>query len=180
MAREPSSRRYAQALFELASQHDKTEAWLEQLRQADSALSDPVISAYLQSPRVGLEQKMGVVRLLLEELDTLVVNTVGLLISRRAFSVLPSVVAAYSSLLNERLGRLQAIATSAVTLTGEQHARLGDLLRQVLGKEVLLELQEDSGLIGGVVVKMGDQVVDGSVRTRLQQLRRQLSERPVG
>ena len=180
MAREPSSKRYAQALFELAHEQDKVEAWLDQLRQADSALSDSVINAYLESPRVGLEQKMSVVRQLLWALDTLVVNTVGLLISRQALSILPKVAAQYSALLNERQGRLQATATSAVLLSGEQHNRLGALLRQALGKEIVLEVQEDSGLIGGIVVKIGDQVVDGSVRTRLQQLGRQLAEQPAG
>ena len=103
----------------------------------------------------------------------------GLLISRQALAILPGIVAEYSALLDERQGRLRATATSAVALSDEQRASLGALLRQVLDKEVVLEVREDSELIGGIIVKVGDQVIDGSVRTRLQHLRRQLVEQPV-
>ena len=180
MAREHSNKRYAQALFGLGQEQERVEAWLDQLRQAQLALSDSVISAYVRSPRVRLEQKMELVQQLLSGLDKLVVNAIGLLISRRALAILPAIVREYSALLDDQQGRLQATATSAVALSDEQRTRLGTLLHQVLDKEVVLEVREDPELIGGIVVKVGDQVIDGSVRTRLQQLRRQLVEQPTG
>lgn len=180
MARAPSSKRYAQALFQLAQEQGTVDAWLGQLRQAQSALADPAVIAYLGSPRVPLEQKMELVAQLLAGLDRFVVNTIGLLISRRSFSILPNVAGEYAALLDISRGRVQATATSAVQLSEEQRSRLGGLLSQMIGKEVVLGLREEPSLIGGIVVKVGDQVIDGSVRTRLQLLRRQLLGQPAG
>ena len=180
MARQPSSKRYAQALFQLAQEQGTLDEWLGQMREAQSALADPTVTAYLGSPRVRLEQKVEIVSQLLVGLDKFVVNTIGLLVSRRAFSSLDNVVGEYAALLDITRGRVQATATSAVGLSDEQRSRLEGHLSKMLGKEVVLGVREDSALIGGIVVKVGDQVIDGSVRTRLQLLRRSLVEQPVG
>ena len=76
-------------------------------------------------------------------------------------------------------GRLQATVTSTVPLSSEQSGRLGATLKQVFDAEVVLHVQEDPSLVGGMVIKVGDQVIDGSVKTRLRQLRFQLLERSV-
>ena len=174
MARTPTAKRYAQALFAIARDSGAEQAWLEDLRAAREALADPTVVVYLGTPRVPIEDKQRIVAELLEGLEPMVANTVGLLIGRQALSLLPAIVAAYAELLNESLGRLTATMTAATAVSNEQRERLTASLSTMLDKEVVLDVREDASIIGGALVRVGDQIIDGSVRTRLQALKHRL------
>ena len=180
MAGAPAPRRFAQALFLLAAERNSTEAWLDQLRDAATALGEPTVTAYLGFPQVRAEEKLGLVRQALGGLDDLVVTAVAVLVQRRGARLLPEVVAAYAALLDDHLGRTQANVTSAVPLSREQQRRLENQLASLVRKEVVLRAREDEDLMGGVVVRVGDQLIDGSVRSRLEQLRQRLARAPIG
>ena len=176
---QPSAKRFAQAVFSLGRDQGKAEAWLEQLREAELTLSDKDITEFLGSPRVRLDDKTRMLRGAFGGFDNIVLNTICLLISRQSLSILPGIVKEYSSILDLNAGRLQATVTSTLPLSSEQSGRLGATLKQVFDAEVVLHVQEDPSLVGGMVIKVGDQVIDGSVKTRLRQLRFQLMERSV-
>ena len=180
MAKAPTAKRYAEAMFKLAQEHGSEGAWLEQLERAREALAEPTVRTYFGLPQVQLQLKLDAAAQLLEGADPLVVNMVGLLTSRRALSLLPAVVSEYAALLNDSRGLVQATVTSAVPLTDAQQGRLRGQLRDMLDKDVALDVQQDPEVIGGVVVRVGDQVIDGSVRTRLQALRQRLAQAPAG
>lgn len=180
MARGPSARRYARALFDLAAERGRQEEWQAQLRDATSAASEPSVALYLGLPRVPVEDKLDAVRQLLEGYDPMVVNAVQLLTQRRALDALPDVAAAYDALLNESMGRVPVSVTSAIALSDPQRARLSGELERVLRGDVVLDLREDEGLLGGLIVQVGDQVIDGSVRTRLDSMRRTLQHQTAG
>ena len=180
MARGPSARRYARALFDLAAERGRQEEWQAQLRDATSAASEPSVALYLGLPRVPVEDKLDAVRQLLEGYDPMVVNAVQLLTQRRALDALPDVAAAYDALLNESMGRVPVSVTSAVALSAPQRTRLSGELERVLRGDVVLDLREDEGLLGGLIVQVGDQVIDGSVRTRLDSMRRTLQHQAAG
>jgi F-type H+-transporting ATPase subunit delta len=174
LAKVPTAKRYAQALFELALEGGSQEAWLDELRLAQEALGDPTVGVYLGTPRVRIVDKLGIVAQLMEDREPLVASLVGLLVSRHASSLLDAVADAYGDLLNERLGRVRADVTTASTLSAEQQTRLQESLGSMLAKEVMLDTHEDPDIIGGVIVRVGDQIIDGSVRTRLIGLRQRL------
>ncbi len=180
MARGPSARRYARALFDLAAERGRQEEWQAQLRDAVSAASEPSVALYLSLPRVPVEDKLDAVRRLLEGYDPMVVNAVQLLTQRRALDALPDVAAAYDALLNESMGRVPVSVTSAVALSAPQRTRLSGELERVLRGDVVLDLREDEGLLGGLIVQVGDQIIDGSVRTRLDSMRRTLQHQAAG
>lgn len=180
MARRPSARRYAQALFDLAAERGRQGEWQAQLRDATAAASEPSVALYLGLPRVPVEDKLDAVRQLLEGYDPMVVNAVQLLTQRRALDALPDVAAAYDALLNESMGRVPVSVTSAVALSDPQRSRLSGELERVLRGDVVLDLREDEGLLGGLIVQVGDQVIDGSVRTRLDSMRRTLQHQAAG
>ena len=180
MARGPSARRYARALFDLAAERGRQEEWQTQLRDAASAASEPSVALYLGLPRVPIEDKLDAVRRLLEGYDPMVVNAVQLLTQRRALDALPDVAAAYDALLNESMGRVSVSVTSAIALSDPQRTRLSGELERVLRGDVVLDLREDGGLLGGLIVQVGDQVIDGSVRTRLDSMRRTLQHQAAG
>ena len=180
MARGPSARRYARALFDLAAERGRQEEWQAQLRDAVAAASEPSVALYLGLPRVPVADKLDAVRRLLEGYDPMVVNAVQLLTQRRALNALADVAAAYDALLNESMGRVPVSVTSAIALSDPQRTRLSGELERVLRGDVVLDLREDEGLLGGLIVQVGDQVIDGSVRTRLESMRRTLQHQAAG
>ena len=105
----------------------------------------------------------------------LVVNFLGLLVERRATALFPAIVREYGALLHESQGRVQASVATAAPLSGEQQTRLAASLGAALDRSVALDVREAPEIIGGMVVRVGDQVIDGSVRSRLAALRRQLA-----
>ena len=176
MAKAPTPKRYAQALFQIAREHGTEELWLDGLRQAQQSLSEPPVSTYLALPQVHLDQKDKVVQQVLADLAPYLSNLVRLLASRRSLALLPAVVQAYEALLDASRGRVRAVVTSAVPLAQGQQERLQQLLGEMLDKEVVLSARQDPAVVGGLVVRVGDRVIDGSTRTRLESLRRRLSE----
>jgi F-type H+-transporting ATPase subunit delta len=175
MAKAPIARRYAQALFALAAEHGRQEAWAEALVRLEAAAAEHTVALYFAEPRIGVEAKAKTVALLAEGEDALLANFLGLLAERRAMGVLPAIRREYQGLLDESLGRVQATVTTAVALTDAQRARLAQGLSQALGKQVSVDASEEPAIIGGLVVRVGDQVIDGSVRTRLEALRASLA-----
>ena len=176
MPRGPTARRYAQALFELAQDQDqgKEEAWLAQLTQASDALGAPTVALYLSVPRVPMARKHEAIDDLMEGADRLLTNAVNLLAARASLALLPAIVREYGLRLTESQGRAQARVTSAVALSDGQEGRLRGLLRDMLERDVVIEATVDPDIVGGVVVQVGDQIIDGSVRTRLEALKRRL------
>ena len=174
MARTPTPKRYAQALFEIAREHGAEEAWLEGLRRAQQSLSEPPVSTYLAAPQVRLGEKDWAIQQVLAGLDTLPSNMVRLLASRHSLARLPKVVLAYEALLDELRGRVRAQVTSAVAVDRDRRDRLQELLKGMLEREVVLSVGEDPAIIGGLVVRVGDRVIDGSTSARLEALGRSL------
>jgi len=175
VAKAPTARRYAQALFALADEKNATEAWLDDLRELKAEMDDPTVALYLSTPRVPAEQKLAVVAQLCEGRDTMIGNLMGLLSSRLGTALLGAVAAEYESLLNVRLGRVSAVVTTAAPISDAQQQRLRESLGTSLQKAVVLETREDPEIIGGVLVRVGDQIIDGSVRSKLLALKQRLA-----
>jgi F-type H+-transporting ATPase subunit delta len=102
-------------------------------------------------------------------------NLMGLLTSRLGTALLGAVVAEYEALLNVRLGRVSAVVTTAAPISDAQQQRLRESLGASLQKTVVLETREDPEIIGGMLVRVGDQIIDGSVRSKLLALKQRLA-----
>ena len=176
MPRRPSAKRYALALYQLAQDRDQVETWQTDLQALDEALQEREFAAFLGMPKIRLSQKMSVIRDGLPGLDPLVYNFLGLLVSRRMVDVLPSVREEYGKLLDQLHGREQAYVTSAVPLEADHRERLARYLGELIGKEIELTATVDTSIVAGLVVRVGDRLIDGSARTRLQDLKKSLAE----
>lgn len=174
MAKAATPKRYALALFQLAQEHGSEQEWLEDLRVAHASVSDATVGTYLSTPRISVADKLIVVKQILEELSPLVANLIGLLVSRQTLSLLGSIISSYVELLNISQGRVQAKVTSAVPVSPEQQGRLKESLGRMLGKEIVIHADDDPEIIGGMIIRLGDQVIDGSIRTRLDVLKHKL------
>ena len=176
MARAPSAKRYAQAAFQIALERGELEQWLEELQRVHEALHDDTLRAYLGQPQVRLDLKLQVIATALKENHPLVRNLVGLLTSRSSLELMPGIVEEYQRFLDIHQHRERGEVVSAVPLEPQQQDRVTKLLEGLVHKEVVLEPRVDTQIIGGIKARVGDKVVDGSTRTRLEEMRRKLVE----
>ena len=110
-----------------------------------------------------------------QEMHPILRNLVGLLVSRQGLVLLGQISDAYRGLLDEAMGRVKASITTAALLSSTQRQRLSQSLGLALGREVVIDTQEDEAVIGGMIVKVDDRIIDGSVSTRLSALKKSLS-----
>jgi F-type H+-transporting ATPase subunit delta len=169
------ARRYAQAYFDLAQEAGEIEAWGQELAEVAAMLSDPEVARALANPRLRAEQRAALVASLLEGRSRHVGNLVRLLLERGRIAALPLVVTHYRRLADRASGVLRAEVIAAVPVDEAAAQLIKRTLTERLGGEVQTEVRQDPGIIGGLVIRIGDRVIDGSVRTRLQQLRAALA-----
>jgi F-type H+-transporting ATPase subunit delta len=176
MARRDSApRRYAEAAFEIALRDGSVEEWRAGLDQAAAALDNAELSETLANPALPLGQRIDVVQAVFADLGDPVRNLILLLLRRGRIRQLPRVAAEFRRLDDMRNNIVHAIATSASPLDDAELRAITARLEQMSGNQVELETAIDPDLIGGVVVRIGDRLIDGSVRGRLERLRNQLA-----
>jgi F-type H+-transporting ATPase subunit delta len=176
MARNDTAvRRYAEAAFQVALRDDSIEAWRKELDAASSIASDERVGRMLANPAVALETRNEMAdKLFGEVVSPPVLNLIKLMIRRGRIHELPRLAAEFRRLDNVRQGITLATATSAAPLTKDEVKALTERMEQFTGGRVELDVQVDPSLLGGVVVRVGDRLIDGSVRGRLERLRNQL------
>ena len=165
--------RYATALFELARESksiDTVEASLATVRQALSDSAD--FKALTTSPLVGrADAAKGVAAAAAAlKLDTTTTKFLGVLAQNRRLAQLPAIIRAFRGLASSHRGETTAEVTSAHPLSDAQVTELKQQLRQRVGREVAVDLNVDQSLLGGLVVRIGSQMIDSSIRTRLNTL----------
>ena len=173
--RDSSPRRYADAAFEIATRDGTIETWRRDLDGAAAELEGTDLMAVLANPALPLEQRTDVARKVFDGLSAPARNLVLLLVRRGRIEQLPRVAAEFRRLDERRQGITRATATSAMPLTDTEVRALTARLEQMTGGRIALQTDVDEGLIGGLVVRVGDRLIDGSVRGRLERLRNQLA-----
>ncbi len=163
------ARRYARALVE-AMAPDSTDAGLEQLRRFARLLEDePDTRTVLMNPVIPTESRDEFLATISKVLgfDRRVQKLLLLLVDRRRLEILDDLIEAYQNLLDERNGIVRADVVSASVLSESEHRELAEKLGKTTGKRVEMEVGQDPSLIGGLVVRIGSTVYDGSVRQSL-------------
>lgn len=173
--------KYAQALYEVASERGILEQAEEQLALVGSTLRDyEDLANLIYHPRVLPKAKKEVItRVFGQDLAEAVHNFLLLLVDKRRESILPSIIKEFKNLTNEARNIIEAEVTTALPLSDEQHTALAQKLGQVTGKNVILKTKIDANILGGVVVKIGDKLIDGSVARQLKMLQTTLMNAPV-
>ncbi len=167
------ARRYAKALVQLASEEGAVEKYHAELTAFEGVLAaNPDLRAILTSPAYRIEVKREIVRELLAKLApaTTVANFLQLLIDRNRLDQLSQVIASYGAFADELSGVVRPTLTSAMPLDDRQVEAIKEALAKSTGKKVILKVEVDPSLIGGVVAQIGDKVYDGSVKTQLTRI----------
>ena len=173
------ARNYADVLLSLARKSDDPHGWGRMARElADSMGSDATLRRFLLSPRVSPEQKNVVLgKAFQDRFPRLLVRYLQTLVSKGRHMLLPQIVTEYYSLLDEAEGRVHARVTVARVQSDADAVALTGQLSRALGKQVVPHVLVNPAILGGVIVKVGDTVMDGSVRRRLATLRTRLAGR---
>ena len=165
--------RYAIALFELArdeKQIDEVGASLARLRQAVTESAD--LRELISSPLIGREDQARAIGAVVGSLglDRLTGNFVGVLAQNRRLSQIPAVIRNFNLLAARHRGEITAEVTSARPLDDDQVGQIKQQLRTRMGRDIAVELNVDPAILGGLVVKIGSQMIDSSIRTKLNTL----------
>ena len=173
-----SARRYAQAAFELALEKGELEQWLDDLTLLADAVSNREFIDFLSQPRVTAEAKVRVVREALgDAVGPLALNLMSLLATRNIAHILGAITDQFQELLDSHRGIERAEVVSAVELSDDERAGVSQMLSTMTGSDVRLTARVDANILGGMIVRIGDRVMDGSARSKFQAMRRELADR---
>jgi F-type H+-transporting ATPase subunit delta len=170
------ARSYAEALFELGERHGQAEAFSAALTLIAATLeSEGRLRLFLETPKVEpAEKKRVLVEALREQVPPLVLNFLLVVLDKGRQRILPQIAREYRALLDESLGRVHAEVTVAREPDERTEREIAAELSRALGKTVIPTIQVDPKIIGGIIVRYGDRVMDGSLKRRLVTLRRRL------
>ena len=171
-----AARRYARAVFDLALADGHLEEWRGRLSLLRDVLSDETVAAVLTNPTIPLSTRMELISAPSTALGKESINLAKLLIESNRVREISAIVDEYEALADAAAGRVRATVTTAIELTAHDRDRVASELSKRLGKEISLRLEVDPRILGGLKLQYGDHLVDASVATRLQQLRRRLAE----
>ena len=165
------ARPYAKAAFEFAQSQKQLTEWSAMLGLASSVSVDETIQQVIRVPRMtGAEKANTFVEVCGDKLDAKVQNFIHLLAENDRLLLLPEITELFELLKAEQEKSVDVEVTSAFALNNEQKDKLAKVLSARLSREVRLHATEDSSLIGGVVIRAGDLVIDGSVRGKIAKL----------
>ncbi len=176
-----AARRYAGALFNVALKRDEVDEVLENLVMVtDVATTSPELMAVLHHPRITRERKKELLHKIFDgNVRADVEHFLFLLIEKDRAPIIPAVVREYSRMVEEHRGEVDAVAATAQPMSDEQIAALKAKLEQTTGLKVRLQTKVDEHLLGGMVVRIGDRMIDASVASRLGAIRDQLKKTKV-
>lgn len=169
------ARRYAQAVFELARDSKSFDAWERDLGVLNAVMTDPVTSTYLESPKTAYVDKQALIDKAMENAQPEAKRLAGMLLERRRLSSVPEIFEQYQSLVLKEKGIVIAEVTTAVPLDAAGEKMIQKQLSELVGKEVEVQTKVDPAIIGGMVARIGDNLIDGSVSSQLRRLHERLT-----
>ncbi len=170
------ARNYAEALFQLGERTNESERFGDLIEGVGGAIeADESIRVVLESPNVTKAAKQELLaRALKNRAPDSFIRFLKAVIKRGRQGVIPAIARQYLELLDVKFDRVHASVAMARTPDQALREAVRKSLSEVLGKEVIAHYREDPGILGGVIVRIGDRVMDGSLRRRLKILRRQM------
>src|SRR4051795_7794179 len=167
---------YARSLFEVARDHSRLDVVREQLGQlADALDGDQQLQVFFFSPYFSTQEKKEGLGRVLSGADPIVVNFLELLIEKHRMPALFRIRRTFDALWREENRLLPVSVTSAVALDDATVRQIGDRIAQQTGRRVDLTARVEPDILGGIIVRVGNSVLDASIRHRLDKLRRQVA-----
>ena len=165
------ARPYAQAAFDFAKQKGELKSWSELLTLAAEVVADEQVAELVDNPELSVDQLDNLMQALVgDAANQFGHNFLRLLIEERRLPVLPEIAEQFERLRAEEEKSIDVEVRSAVALDEAYQQKIAAALKARFGRDVKLHCEVDDALVGGAVIRAGDQVIDGSVRTRLAEM----------
>ena len=172
MPRRISAKRYAQAVLLIAQERNESNEWMNDLGLLNNLFANKSISDVLDSPQIPIYHKLGLVSQTMKDMvGPLAINLVSLLATQNLVHLLAEIAKEYEHLLNHSKGLAIAEVVSAIPLDTAQNPRVEKTLSTIVGKKIKLISIVDPTILGGLVAQIGDKVLDGSVRGKIEAMR---------
>jgi F-type H+-transporting ATPase subunit delta len=169
------ARSYARAAFQVATEKHDIKGWRSDVERLVEIFTDPEVADAFNNPRLDDGKRIGLaLGLLTDDFDHERANFVKLLVLAHRTGLIVAIRDDFEALVAEAEGRMELEVTVAREVDDAGRERLGRLLGEKLGRQVELDVRVDPGILGGVIVRLGDRVADGSVRRRLAEMREEL------
>lgn len=166
-----TARPYAKAVFELADANKSYDQWTNNLQFLAAVAADSQVTPLFTSPKLRSEERGEAFLKLCEgNVDDKAANFVRVLADNDRLPLLPAIAELYKELSDEAQNIVEATVSSAFEVSAEQQAAIQDALSKKLGKTVKVTAELDESLVGGIVIRAGDMVIDGSIQNRIAQL----------
>lgn len=171
------SRRYAKALFGLARERNALEATATELTGLAAIAADPSVRDVLANPMLSPSRRSQIAQLLIKETSPseLTARFIGVLGEHQRLQELPGISREFQRLLDQHLGRIRLTVRAPMALSTEQGGEIVNTFARLTGKSIVPTFEVDPSLLGGVVVEAEGKVYDGSIRTQLERLAKQLT-----
>lgn len=166
------ARPYVLAAFDTASKNNDLKGWSDALLQAASAVENEQVRTLIMSPRVQKSQLQALFMAMCggDKLNKQVGNFLKLLIESHRLIILPEITAMFEVMRTEAEKSVDVVVTSAFDLNDAQKQKITAAMKKRLGREIKLNCETNPKLLGGIVIRAGDKVIDGSARTHLSEL----------
>ncbi|MCG8671558.1 MAG: F0F1 ATP synthase subunit delta [Pseudomonadales bacterium] len=165
------ARPYAKAAFQYADENSSLADWSDMLGFAAGVAQDEAFAGFIADPKTtAADQAEAFIKVGSEKLNEAGQNFIRLLASNKRLTVLPEIASLYEQLKAQKEMSVDVEVTSAFALTDDQANKLAEALKRKLDREITITSQEDKSLIGGVVIRAGDLVLDSSVKGKLAKL----------
>ncbi len=174
MARVTSGKRYAQAAFKLALEQGELDSWQASLRKIADVTTEEKLMALLGNPKLPFEVKKALLAERLGKINPLALNLAYLLVRKDRLGIAGDISQQYDRLLDTHHGVEHVEVITALPLGDEDKERISSQFGEITGHKVAIDAQVDPSIVGGIKAKIGDTLIDGSIRNRLEALRKSL------
>jgi F-type H+-transporting ATPase subunit delta len=177
----PTSLAYAQSLLELANEQNQAEPIGQELGQLREILEQqPAFAAYLGDPGIGIDERgRAIDRIFAGQVSKLIHNFLGVLNLKGRLNLLSEIADAYDDLLDQQVGKVEVDVTVAHPLSADDLEKVRQQISQALKRDAVLHQYVEEEIIGGMILRVGDRLIDASVKKQLQTIREQmLAARP--
>ena len=173
------ARRYATALFDVAESRGETERVLADLERLHQVFGSPEGRAFLSDPNRSRDKLADAVRRAVEDSSPVTGNAVGVILARRREQILPDLFAEVRALARRKAGEAVAIVETGQPLSADEQEELRAQLERLTGQHIVLQVRDVPDILGGVRVRVGNTLYDGSLLGELEALRQRLLQAPV-
>ena len=174
------ARQYSKALFKIALEQKELNRWLSDLRKMAGMVRDEAVVKVLENREIPFESKTKVLTERVGEINPEMLKLVSMLASKGNLDLIIDIADEYQLLVDSYHG-IEGVeiaeVTTAIPLDDEDRLGLGKRLTDLLGKPVVIKAKVDPDLIGGIVIRMGDKLIDASIRSKLETLKRTLEKK---